>query len=529
MGFDDFAIETKPVERTRDTKNYSDQDRFKVNVSPQDFFVQIMNWTTDAEDNEPVYSPSSRERDKWLQELVHKEPHLSGILSSAVSIDKNRGWRLVGGRNQVLRYSNMLHNFEAAPGVYGWRPAISMSSTSFWGTDMGSVTELGREGRNGPIRKLYCVDPTECILTGNSAKPLTYYTINGKKINWRPKDYIRVMSMPSIIRKFNGLGLSAVSRCVDVAKLFIAMAAHDQEQLDARAPRGLLLLQGIREKQWLDAMGSREENLDAIGYEYYGALAVLASSGAPIDAKLIALSQLPAGFDAKVWSDMLMYTYALCFGYDASEFYPVQYGALGRGSEVEIQHEKATGKGRLEFALGFQEQLQEFLPTSLSFVFDQRDEQGDLVSASVDQAWANVAISLYEAKPAIAREGKEYESLISREEARALLARHEVIPHEWVPEVDVSSATDIESEAEAAEELETEDTAEVEVVSERNYDIKSSLDKYRAELRETASIHHAAMRFPAEPIIQYSFPDNRLIVLWERADEVYAPKVWRGM
>ncbi|NIV32859.1 MAG: hypothetical protein GWN58_26455, partial [Anaerolineae bacterium] len=65
----------------------------------------------------------------------------------------------------------------------------------------------------------------------------------------------------------------------------------------------------------------------------------------------------------------------LITGTDASEFWPVQTGALGRGRETEIQHRKAASKGAMEFALAYQEQLQNELPDSLLFEFEQRDAE----------------------------------------------------------------------------------------------------------------------------------------------------------
>ena len=57
---------------------------------------------------------------------------------------------------------------------------------------------------------------------------------------------------------------------------------------------------------------------------------VIASGGMEqADAKLVALSQLPTGFDREVFTDQLMYGYSLVFGFDPTEFWPVNAGALG--------------------------------------------------------------------------------------------------------------------------------------------------------------------------------------------------------
>ena len=167
---------------------------------------------------------------------------------------------------------------------------------------------------------------------------------------------------------------------------------HDQEMVGAKAPRGLLILQNIDEKQWEDAMSSRKEKLTQREQEWFDSVAVLAQNGSEaVDAKLIALSQLPANFDLKTFTDLLMFSYALVFGYDPSEFWTVNTGVLGRGNETAIQHNKATGKGGLDFILSYQDRLQQVIPETVLFEFEQRDVGGELDSAQLSKAWAEVA------------------------------------------------------------------------------------------------------------------------------------------
>ena len=148
------------VEREhQDYVGYSDQPRF--GTTPQEFFISNYSWFTDESKVEPPYSANNRDRDTWLQRFAKKDPILIGVLSSVVDIDKNRGWRMVGGRNQVGRFTRMFHNWQAAPGVFGWRQGISHASKSFWNTDMGAVVEWGRSSRLGPLRAMYSVDPTK--------------------------------------------------------------------------------------------------------------------------------------------------------------------------------------------------------------------------------------------------------------------------------------------------------------------------------------------------------------------------------
>lgn len=484
----------------------SRQPRFK---SEEELFGTYYSKISIVVDNEPPYQADSRTRDAWLRRFVMEEPNLSGVVSTVVAIDKNRGWRMIGGKNQVSKYTKILHNIASAPGVYGWRHGISHLSQSFWTTDMGGLLELGRDGQGGPLRALYNMDPARCKLTGNYKYPLNYYPRNGKMVKFSENDFIRVSSMVSTDEVYNGLGYSAVSRCADLTKIMIAVYQHDAEMLGARAPRGLLLLNGITEKQWVNAMQAREADLEGKERDYFTSVAVLASASATVEAKLLALSQLPTSFNLREWMDMVMFGYALCFGYDPSEFWPVQFGAIGRGTETEIQHEKATGKGRLDCVLGLQEQLQMHLPDSLEFVFDQRDEKGDLLHAQVDQAWANVVSTLAG-------------SLVSQAEGRVLLAAQGVIPQSWAPTADVQSTDLLDEQNDPVVE---EDEQEQEQPTEEG-DVSATQKKTRDLLLSMPRVLRAIEKFPAEPLVEYSYPENRIAILAYRADDLVNPKLW---
>lgn len=462
---------------------------------------------------EMPYIQDSRKRDVWLREYVKKEPNLQGVVSTVVAIDKNRGWRMIGGRNQVARFSRMLHDIEVAPGVTGWRTAISHLSQSFWVTDMGGLLEIGREGKNGPMRALYSLDPARCKLTGKSNYPLSYYPRNGKKIiQLRDVDYIRVASLPSTDEYMNGLGYSAVSRCIELAKIMLAVYEHDKEQLGALAPQGLLLLNGISQSQWEKAMTIRDANLEGLDREYFSKVAVLASAAATVDAKLVSLSSLPTGFDLREWMDMLMYGYALCFGYDPSEFWPVQFGAIGRGTETEIQHEKATGKGRLDCVLGLQEQLQDNLPESVEFLFDQRDEKGDLLHAQVDKAWSD--------QVKVLKDG----GLISAVEGRILLAKQGVIPRSWSEDPDFAES-DIGEDTEGEEAPDDEDEEEL-VDPSTVKPVDATKEQTRDILMQMPRVLRAIELYPSEPLVEYSYPEGIVTVLANRADDLLQRRTW---
>jgi len=458
------------LERVERAQTLSRQPRLGGKVDSERLFTSFYKWVKKAGDREPPYNVDSRTRDKWLSEAWMKEPHLAGVINSVTAIDRNRDWSLTGGRNMVSRYNNILR--EAEDGE-GWRYFAGRAALSFYTSDLGAVTEVGREGEGGPTRALYNVDPSLCRLTGKAEFPLSYSPTGGGEQRWKPDDYFRTTPLPTVREDFKGLGFCAVSRIWSLVQMFIAVYEHDMESLGARAPKGLMLLQNISEQQWVDAMKYRDAALTQVERDYYGGVAVIAQEGVDqIDAKLIALSQLPTGFDLETTTKLIMLGIALGFGYDPIEFWPVDTGALGRSRESEIQHMKATGKGGVEFTRSYQDRLQRELPPNLLFEFEQRDVTGELSDAQVQKAWADV-FNAYFDKGA---------GLLSAEEARQLMVQQGLIPAEWTL---------------AEEQAQADSTGE-----QRGY-----------EWVDRPSIWRSVLTRPEEAIVRYNFHSDRTKIL----------------
>lgn len=487
------AIDTieRAAARYQEYAALSQQPRF-TDKKREDVFAFIQSWVKKSLDDAPDYKPNSKKRDTWLAEAATWEPHWFGVVYQCTLIDSNRGWTIIGGKNQVYRYTDIL---KYAEGGKGWRTFIRKCARSFRVADMCTVIETGREGRYGPLRGLYHVDPTKCRLTGKSDYPLKY-----NDQSWSDWDFFRVISMPSDIEKYNELGYCATSRALELTRLLYAILLHDQEKAGARMPEGLLLLHGIAQNQWEQALEQRRAKLDAEQRRYFGGLTVLAGTGSSApEAKLIGLSQLPDNFDRKTFTDLTMYAYSLVVGMDPSEFWPVQYGALGRGQEVNVQHQKATSKGAMDFAISLQDRLQQELPDSLHFEFQQRDEEGDLLRAEVMQAWANVASTLYTA-------GQMHggEALLSRDQVISLLVEEADLPPEWTDIIEATHASD-------------------------KGETRSSRDRARERAMESPQVRRAISLYPDEPIVRYSWPDDRVGVLWETGAQAVQRSRWQGI
>jgi len=502
----------------KDTK----QPRFSVDVDADEFFYSTLKWYKENIKgmDAPDYVPDSRKRDSWLLEFPKLEPHLAGVLLGATSIDANRGWSVTGGRNQAIRFSNALHNWTVFRDLIGWRMGFGAFAHNYYNTDLGGAVELGRAFEGGPLRGLFHLDSTRCALTGDIDYPLKYKPQKGKLQKWKASDYLRVTSQVNTDEKFNGLGWCAVSRCIELAQIMIAIYLHDKESLGAQAPRGLLLLQGISEKQFKSSMAGRSAELEGRNWQYYDAISVLASGDRTIDGKLIALSNLPRDFDREVFTSLLMYGYALAFGYDASEFYPVKYGGLGRSAESDIQHVKASGKGAKNLTLAFADGIMrpDIAPSTVLFAFDDRDDDSELSAAAVTQAWANAFKAIRET--ALSSDGL---GGITREEYRILLAEKNIIDPEWTLEEEPLIVEDEEGHTDASEanELPDETTTDEDAIARARVAIathkrsQAAIRRRRDRLLSNPRIMAAAVEFPDQEIVRYQQPARKLEILWE--------------
>ena len=431
------------IERAQAAAVESKQPRFAVTRQQAiNLFNQIYGVAKEAIFNEPPYAADSSRLDTWLAKVVKKEPYLLGILQSVVSIDKNRGWTLVGGKIQVKKFVNILHNFQVAPDLFGWRNGLSVSAQNFYQSNLGSVVEIGRSQTNGPLAALYTVDPTKCKLTGRQETPLKYTNGPRDKQDWEPTDYFRVTSFPSPAESMNGLGMCAVYRCIELAKLLVSVFEHDREQLGSKAPKGILTINGLTQEQWLQSLEESSVDLKTLEREYYSGVQVLASEGNPeIKVGLTSFSNLPAEFDHREFIDMIIYGYALAFGYDPREFWPVSSGSLGTATESESQFRRASSKGGLDFTLGFQEKLQDELPETVDFEFEQRDVQGDIAEADFQKKKLDIISQMFSGASS-QQGGPSSPSLISFEEARQLMVDAKLIPDDWTPDDEDAQVAD---------------------------------------------------------------------------------------
>lgn len=451
---------------------------------PRTFMASTMNWVKKLEMDEPEWGrvrggfTDNRIRDEWLQMITRAEPHLNGVLNTAITLDANRQYRMIGGRNQIIRFTERFNGFDNG---LGFKTMQTLNATNYYTSDIGAIVEKG-VGKGGQLESLYHTDPTRFRL--GEAGILKYDGKDGID-EWSNNSYYRLVSQRSTQDKLNGLGFCALSRCVKLAQTMVAVVEHNLEKLQQIAPKGFLFIQAedLTQESWQEAVDARSVSRGSqTGNQYYDDIMVLVDRAAKGD--LLALSQLPDKFDAFEFTDYMMKGYALAFGRPVRAFWSLNSGNFGGGTETKVQAEQATYGGAAEFILSSQEQIQWLLPDSVLFEYEVEDTNGKLVRAELDKV-------LIEASKGLIEIG------LTMEMSQDWLAQRGVIPSEW-------TNTQIE-------------VADNGVI--------------REKLLETEQIQRALDLNPDEPIVMYTSSDlvnssARIVRLWDNKDDAVG-KSWR--
>jgi len=447
----------------------------KPELNPDAFFTSTLNFAKKAEMDEPEWGRvrggwiDNRTRDEWLSALVQQEPHLASVLSTAVTLDANRRYRLIGGRNQVLRYSRRFDTFQNGQ---GFRTLQELAAKDYYNADVGAIYEIETDGRNGPLLSLYHVDPSRVRL---GKEGLLKYDND----IWQPDSYFRLASQKSTFDKYNLLGFSAVSRCLKLAQTMIALVTHNLEKLGYLAPNGILFVsaEDITQDMWDEAVEARKAvYITNTGNQYYDQMMTIFDRN--ISADLVEFSKMPEKFDTFMFTDYMLKGYSLAFNRDVRTFWSLNSGNFGGGTEAALQDEKATYAGAAEFILAMQDKLQRLLPSSVLFEYEVEDTRGKLQKAEVENMIIDSATKLLDL-------GLDQERVFS------WLAERGVIPPEW----------SLEEEA---------TVAEMGIVKERYL--------------ETEMVQRAIQYYPDEPIVMYessdiSHPHGRIRQLWKSGDD----------
>ena len=508
----------------------------KQQKSAYEIMNHFMNMIIRADERLPRYSADTRERDGKLLQLIRSESMLAGTVSSAVSRDTNRGWTLSGTARQVGVYSNKLHSVNEGS---GWRRFVSLNATSWYGTNVGYASEIGFRFKGGPAETMWFLDPTAIRQTGLTKPPMYFYPKKGGKVPLNNSEYIHGNSMPAVETSLKFAGFCAVERAMNFIRLMIGLNRHQLEKLGVALPKGILLGKGITREEFTNAVEQANEDAKNKNQSYYKGILGIFAENVGADLELIALSTLPDNFTLQEFVDVIMQVYALAFGFPVGEFWSIASGSFGRTGEMKEQQQQATAKGELDFALSFQEQLQTFfLPSTVNFQFEQRNDKGELIKAEADRMEFDIIKDAYstglkeEAELLIAetsivdeegntidlKNSREELMLISKNEARQKLAMSGIIPSEWTEEIEDVETTDLK---EIRERL--LDTTEIAKVAYQSPNEPIVLYSYNTQAKiKNSKASEEARRY----ISKFYYPPGKLAILWNSGSEIIKNRYW---
>jgi hypothetical protein len=250
--------------------------------------------------------------------------------------------------------------------------------------------------------------------------------------------------MPSPQEHMKGTGFCGVSRVIASSQVLLRLAQYKNEKLSDLPQAGLLLFNNLLPSKWSDAEAEYQHGNRRVGHELWKNIMTLFGydPNNPITAEFISFAGLPDAFDESSTTEIYVNILALAFGVDVREFWPMSAGPLGTATETLVQHQKAKGKGvgdvisTVERAINWK-----VLPSTVSFRFDFRDDEGDEQSANINRTKVDTIMRMWR-PPFTAQIEAGISAPVSGDEIRQMLADNVDYFKEDFLTIDVTTETE---------------------------------------------------------------------------------------
>lgn len=405
--------------------------------------IQLLRMFAASESVPEWWSP---QRDEFLRDLITNGEN--DLLASAFSgmVKKMASMPfIVTGPKGLTRYFH-----KALIGMEGWSFYFRKEVQNFLGTDKGAVTFIIADGEErppkfrdgkweagvkGPVKGLpyglESLDSKFCNLTGNPDWPIVYESEKGPFLLHRSR-VIRAVDLLTPRRDKPQVGFCSVSRSLRAVRTLSSLHRLHEEQLNDLPPAGLLLFNNINLRDWQDQLEAYKIGQEQQGNSIFRDLMVLfgLDPERPADARFVNFSVQPENFGLRDAYDLVVLVLALSFGVDPREFWAISSGALGTSTETEIQHIKAQLKGPADILRTYERLINlKFTrshETGVVFRFDSLDLEQRRLELEGQDAFTKIITRLYQATDGLGI------SLLTRGEARKLLADNKIIPKEFL-------------------------------------------------------------------------------------------------
>lgn len=334
-------------------------------------------------------------RDKDLRAFVIASDHLKGATYNFITRLASIPFRIIPRDKSIARHvrdaKEWQNRLEFTPEFFaGYRTLIQKTLADYLETDNGMFFEIVAPGPKdtpiiGEVTTVNHLDATRCIRTNNPEFPVIYEAPRGGRFKLHHSRVAFASQLPSADEDMNGVGICAVSRCLDAAQNLLDMDVFRQEKLGSRPGRAILIASGgLSPKVVGSAIEASIGASDARGLTRYSMTPIVGSPNLPDGAlTMVDLASLPEGFDFKEATSIGMAIIALAFGVDVRDLFPVS-GAGGTRADALIQHVKQRGKGFADVITTLEHIFNNFvLPPSLEIIYDFQDDAQDRQEAEI--------------------------------------------------------------------------------------------------------------------------------------------------
>ncbi len=334
-------------------------------------------------------------RDKDLRSFVIASDQLKGAIYNFISRLASIPFRIIPEDKTVATHVRQAkewqHRLEFTPELFaGYRTLIQKILADYLEADNGMFIEIVAPGPKdtpivGEVTTVNALDSTRCVRTNNPEFPVIYEAPRGGRFKLHRSRVAFASQLPSADEEMNGVGICAVSRCLDAAQNLLDMDVFRQEKLGSRPGRAVIIASGgLSPKIVGSAIEASISASDARGLTRYSLMPIVGSPNLPDGAlTIVDLASLPDGFKFKEATDIGMAIIALALGVDARELFPATGGGATRADAL-IQHVKQRGKGFADVIQTLTHIFDNFvLPPFLRIEYDLQDDAQDRQEAEI--------------------------------------------------------------------------------------------------------------------------------------------------
>lgn len=336
-------------------------------------------------------------RDNALRNFVNKSDPLKVAVNTFINKLVSVPYSIFPKDNTMASHADLATELEwnltnLSGFMRGFREELKKIARDYLTTDNGCFAiVLGKGSAHrpliGPALGILHLDSARCQRTNDPEYPVIYTHINEERYALHYTRVISMSNLPSANALMNGVGLCAVSCALASAQELMDITEYAAEKMGSRPPRQILYAKtGANISELSSAIAVFEQKMSAEGYARFSKTVLLApkSANQQLELDVIDLASVPDGFDRDRVSLIDLSLLAAAFGLDLHDLSLTITGTASSEGGAEVQSKKGRGKGVHEFIETFTDQFaRRFLPTYLSFKFDEVDDDADQQHADI--------------------------------------------------------------------------------------------------------------------------------------------------